>query len=151
MKTAGKTFPVSSTATDPATGHTYVSTYDMFTVGAGYVNLAAALTDYDVASKSAASPSLQYSLLTHVGSLAQNPSLLWNSTAAWSTNAVWGTTVLPGGTVWNAANVWSTNAVWGTMVTWGTGGGTSGTMVTWGTGGTGSTMVTWGTSGSGER
>ena len=56
MKTANKTFPVYSTATDPTTGQTYLSTYDVFTVGAGYINLAAALTDYEVATKSAASP-----------------------------------------------------------------------------------------------
>ena len=34
MKTATKTFPVSSVATDTPTGKTYVSTYDMFTIGA---------------------------------------------------------------------------------------------------------------------
>src|ERR1700722_10663547 len=47
MKTASKTFPVMSTATDPTTGQTYTDYYDMFTVGAGYVNIAAALTNYD--------------------------------------------------------------------------------------------------------
>ena len=43
MKTASKAFPVMSTATDPTTGQTYTDFYDMFTVGAGYVNVAAAL------------------------------------------------------------------------------------------------------------
>ncbi len=50
MKTASKTFPVMSTATDPTTGQTYTDFYDMFTVGAGYVDVAAALTDYDQAN-----------------------------------------------------------------------------------------------------
>ena len=54
MKTASKTFPVMSTATDPTTGQTYTDFYDMFTVGAGYVNVASALTNYDQVHGSAA-------------------------------------------------------------------------------------------------
>ena len=56
MKTASKTFPVMSTATDPTTGQTYTDFYDMFTVGAGYVDIASALTNYDQVHGSAASP-----------------------------------------------------------------------------------------------
>ena len=47
MKTAGKTFPVSSTATDPTTGQTYTSSYDVFTIGAGYLDVAACLANYE--------------------------------------------------------------------------------------------------------
>lgn len=64
MKTASKTFPVMSTATDPTTGQTYTDFYDMFTVGAGYVNIAAALTNYDQANGSAASPQVTYNALS---------------------------------------------------------------------------------------
>jgi hypothetical protein len=42
MKTASKTFPTLSTATDPTTGISYTSYYDIFTVGAGYVDIYAA-------------------------------------------------------------------------------------------------------------
>ena len=49
MKTATKNFPAYSTATDPATGQTYTSTYDIFTVGAGYLDIYAALSNTDVA------------------------------------------------------------------------------------------------------
>jgi len=45
MKTASKSFPAYSTATDPTTGATYTSEYDIFTVGAGYLDVAAALAD----------------------------------------------------------------------------------------------------------
>ncbi len=45
MKTAYKTFPPYSVATDPVTGITYTSQYDIFTVGAGYLDIAAALTN----------------------------------------------------------------------------------------------------------
>lgn len=56
MKTAYKTFPVSSVATDPATGATYTSYYDLFTVGAGYLDIAAAMANTDVAVGNAMSP-----------------------------------------------------------------------------------------------
>src|SRR5205823_8019493 len=45
MKTASKAFPTTSTATDPATGVTYISQYDIFTVGAGYLDIASALNN----------------------------------------------------------------------------------------------------------
>ncbi len=56
MKTASKTFPRSSTATDPTTGATYTDTYDIFTVGAGYLNIAAALNNRDTTVGAALSP-----------------------------------------------------------------------------------------------
>ena len=42
--TASKSFPTSSVAVDETTGQTYTSYYDIFTVGAGYLNVAAAVT-----------------------------------------------------------------------------------------------------------
>jgi serine protease AprX len=41
MKTASKSFPAYSIATDSDTGATYASTYDMFTIGAGYLDIGA--------------------------------------------------------------------------------------------------------------
>src|SRR6266852_4610145 len=49
MKTAYKAFPVSSTTIDSVTGAIYVSQYDIFTVGAGYLDIGAALANSDVA------------------------------------------------------------------------------------------------------
>ena len=43
MKTASKTFPAASLSTDPVTGTTYQNQYDIFTVGAGYLDVWAAL------------------------------------------------------------------------------------------------------------
>jgi len=45
MKTAYKSFPTSSVAVDPTTGQSYTSFYDLFTVGAGYLDVAAALAE----------------------------------------------------------------------------------------------------------
>ena len=39
MKTASKSFPAFSAAVDPVTGITYTSQYDIFTIGAGYVDV----------------------------------------------------------------------------------------------------------------
>jgi serine protease AprX len=38
MKTAYKTFPTTSSVVDPTTGITYVDQYDIFTIGAGYLD-----------------------------------------------------------------------------------------------------------------
>src|ERR1700722_6716298 len=67
MKTAGKTFPVSSTATDPTTGQTFPSFYDAFTIGAGYRRVAAALGDYEEAFLSGVSPSATYNPVSNQG------------------------------------------------------------------------------------
>ena len=39
MKSASKTFPSFSMATDPVTGETFITQYDIFTVGAGYLDV----------------------------------------------------------------------------------------------------------------
>ena len=57
MKTAAKNLPSSSVSTDPVTGASYQLTYDLFTVGAGYLDVWAALNDSEVAAGSALSPS----------------------------------------------------------------------------------------------
>ena len=45
MKSAYKTLPLYSVAVDPVTGISYTSQYDIFTIGAGYLDIAAALAD----------------------------------------------------------------------------------------------------------
>ena len=44
---ATKSFPLYSTATDPVTRASYTSQYDLFTVGAGYLNIWGALNSTD--------------------------------------------------------------------------------------------------------
>src|SRR5438309_2400184 len=56
MKTAYKVFPQYSSYTDPSTGITYPAQYDVFTVGAGYLDVYAALTNTDLAPATAGSP-----------------------------------------------------------------------------------------------
>ena len=56
MKTAWKSFPAFSSTTDATTGITYTDQYDLFTIGAGYIDVEAAITSTDVAKGSAMSP-----------------------------------------------------------------------------------------------
>src|SRR5207247_1545238 len=60
MKTAYKAFPVSSTVVDPVTLATYVSEYDIFTVGAGYLDVGAVLASSDLATGNGLSPTAVY-------------------------------------------------------------------------------------------
>ena len=51
MKTAWKGFTNVAFTTDPATGVTYTSYHDLFTVGAGYLDIAAAVANTDKATR----------------------------------------------------------------------------------------------------
>ena len=72
MKTASKTFPAFSTATDPTTGDVYVDTYDIFTVGAGYLNIPAALNNHDATVGVALSPSCVLEFAAFSGDAGQS-------------------------------------------------------------------------------
>ena len=82
MKTADKTtFPVSSSYTDPTTGITYKERYDIFTIGAGYLNVGNALYSADLAP---------------TGTYALSPALAFNTNGTLAfvnaANVVWETT-----------------------------------------------------------
>ncbi|HWF45963.1 MAG TPA: S8 family peptidase, partial [Bryobacteraceae bacterium] len=105
MKTAYKTFPTSSTAVDPVTGQTFVSQYDMLTIGAGYLDLAATLANKDLATGTAMSPTATYDSTSGNVYLVYDPSSTWNDTDVFSGMAVGGT-----------RGAWGTQTVWGTAV-----------------------------------
>src|SRR5579864_4142104 len=58
MKTATKDFPATSVAVDPTTGVAYTSQYDIFTIGAGYLDIMGALASHDVANGGTESPAV---------------------------------------------------------------------------------------------
>jgi serine protease AprX len=64
MKTAWKSLPAFSSTTDPVSGITYTDQYDVFTVGAGYIDVEAAITSTDVAKGTAMSPVASYDSTT---------------------------------------------------------------------------------------
>jgi serine protease AprX len=123
MKTAYKTFPGSSTAIDPVTGIAYTSYYDIFTVGAGYLDIGAALANTDVAPSNvgaAMSPSVQYDSTTGTVSLINGTSVCWGQSLVWGQSVVWGQTVLNGtSVVWGQSVVWGENSLDGFSVVWG--------------------------------
>ena len=136
MKTAYKTFPTSSTAVDPVTGQSFVSQYDIFTIGAGYLDVAAALANTDVATGTAMSPIANYD-----PNLAQ-VSLQYDSSSTWiQAPGVWGAT-----TVWGNAVVDANNTVWGTQTVWASS-TLTGFKTVWGTSGIWADKTVWGTSG----
>lgn len=148
MKTATKFAPGISTATDPTTGIVYTAEYDIFTIGAGYLNIPAALADNETFSGVALSPTASFNagsgqvfiqpsaLLAVWGTGTVSPSLaVWGTGTVWGSLAVWGTSVFLNA---NCA-VWGTGAVWGTIAVWGTSTPQAfstvwGSLAVWGTG-----------------
>ena len=130
MKTASKTFPASSVATDPVTGRTYTSYYDMFTIGAGYVDVWAALNTSDApgtAFGAAISPTAYYDssrggvFLSNTGMAAiWGSNTVWGDQIIWGSNTVWGDQILGGSnTVWGDGGVHGFVAVWGNAALFG--------------------------------
>lgn len=173
MKTAYKTFPSTSSVYDPSSGITYTDQYDVFTVGAGYVDLAAALSSRDVPDGNAMSPTAEYDSNTGNVYMTSDPSSTWGTAQAWSGPAVWGPTQFTGGSsvmwgasgdngssvMWGANNsggssvMWGATSLWGSSVMWGA--GTSSGFSTiwcdsvmWGASGNWGSSVMWGANGS---
>jgi serine protease AprX len=134
MKTATKTFPLSSFATDPLNGITYTSYYDIFTIGAGYLDVWAALNNTDsVTAGAALSPTAVYDPLTSSVSIVNTTSVVWGDTGFWGTSVVWGdgmvwgnsifssgTSTLAGtSVVWGDSTTFGFSVVWGDSIVWG--------------------------------
>lgn len=148
MKTASKTFPASSSVYDPASGITYTSQYDIFTVGAGYVDLAAALASTELSSGTSLSPTAVYDSNTGNVYLTSDSSAVWGTKQAWSGPAVWGSTQFTGGSsiMWGATTTGGSSIMWGatdlagSSIMWGAG-TSSGFSTIW------SNSIMWGASG----
>lgn len=161
MKTAYKTFPASSSVYDPTTGITYTDQYDVFTIGAGYVDLAAALASTDLANGKAISPTAVYNSSTGNVTMTSDPSSVWGSSYTWSGPAVWGSNQFVGGSsvMWGATNPGGSSVMWGatdlagSSVMWGanTSSGFStiwSNSVMWGASGQWASSVMWGANAS---
>lgn len=139
MKTAYKTFPTSSSVYDPASGITYTDQYDVFTVGAGYVDIAAALANTDLAKGTAMSPTAVYNSTTGNVYLTSDPSSVWGTSYTWSGPAVWGSSQFPGA----STVMWGASGPGGSTVMWGAS-GPGGSTVMWGAGSLWGSTVMWG-------
>ena len=122
MKTASKSFPTSSIVYDASTGMSYTTQYDIFTVGAGYLDVWAALNNTDLALGGAISPTAVNDSANGKVSVVNTDGAVWGGAAVWGSGAVWGGSAVWGSSVWvdGAAAVWGTGAVWGSAAVWGT-------------------------------
>src|SRR5712691_8539582 len=112
MKTAYKVFPQYSSYTDTSVtpNVTYTDQYDIFTVGAGYLDIAAALNNTDLAPATAGaamSPITNYDATTGQVYLVMGNSVMWGSSVVWGTSVVWGSSVIWG------ANATGQSVLWG--------------------------------------
>ncbi|MGZ4789539.1 MAG: S8 family peptidase [Terriglobales bacterium] len=146
MKSAGKTFPKSSSVYDPATGNTYVDYYDVFTVGAGYVDLGAALANTDIAKGTAMSPAANYDSTSGNVFLSRDASSTWGTSLAWTPSAVYGPYDFTSG---GSSVMWGATGPGGSSVMWGAT-NDGGTSVMWGATTDGGSSVMWGASGPPE-
>jgi serine protease AprX len=127
MKTAWKSLGQYSSSTD-SFGNIYSNEYDIFTYGAGYLDVDAALNNTNLSSGMALSPT---AVLNSNGSVT----IANTSSSAFSgTSVVWGAT----STVWGTSVVWGVNAVSATSVVWGA------TSVVWGVSSVSGYSVVWG-------
>jgi serine protease AprX len=150
MKTASKTFPLMSVAVDSSTGAVYPSTYDIFTIGAGYVDISAALNNWDRVYSPALSPSVHYNPQLAAAVLVRPSGSAWNN-GLWSLINVWGNQVVVSGAgatsaSWGDATAWASSASWGDSSQWGT-------SASWGDTTASGTSASWGDSvnGHGEK
>ncbi len=128
MQTASKSFPTSSTVVDSGSGESFTSYYDIFTVGAGYLDMKAALAQLNQVPRglTAVSPTANFNETNGSVELAFDPSSVFaNSSSSanaspWTAGSTWSSAVLVGNTaMWTAGSVWASSddsankAMWG--------------------------------------
>jgi serine protease AprX len=110
-------------------GNLYNNEYDLFTYGAGYLNINAALGSTDVATGLALSPTAVFNANGSVTVTNTNPdsnfagsSVVWGATSVvWGDSVVWGAnTISASSVVWGATSVvWGVASITGDSVVWG--------------------------------
>ena len=98
MKTAGKSLPLYSTSFDLFTLFSFSNQSDIFTVGAGELDVNAALTNTDLVQFPALSPTAYIDPKTGHVAISRGGSSIWGTLDAivWGDTLVWGTSVLNG-------------------------------------------------------
>jgi len=134
MKTAWKGYPTTSLAYD-LQGFSYLSQYDVFTIGAGYLDVDAVLGNTDVASGGASSPYATFDPVSRNAMLNFSQSVTWGNSITWGDSLVWGYSITWGGIieqdlqgdslVWGNSMVWgdttlaANSLIWSNSITWG--------------------------------
>jgi serine protease AprX len=131
MKTAGKTLPKFSFGTDIVSFNTFNNEADVFTVGAGYLDIQAALASTDLATLPAVSPTAVYDPVAKTVTILRDFSVVWGDSFVWRDSVVWGTTVFASLNSKGYSVVWGDSTGLGFSVVWGDS-TSSGFSVVWG-------------------
>ncbi len=127
MKTATKTLNLYSVATDAHTLQQFNNQSDIFTIGAGYLNIAAALMNNDLVTMPALSPAVVRDPATNKFGIVRNFSIMWGDSILWGDAAVFGNIVFTR----LAVNATDDSVLWGDSICWGDS-TTSGFSILWG-------------------
>jgi serine protease AprX len=155
MKTADKKMARSYTFVDPTTGVGKYLQHDIFAVGAGYVNVQAAVNSTDVVASTSVTTS-PFARKNTDGSIVLTSntdfgkkttscvlvlctttvnSVIWGNSVVWGNSVIWGSSV-----IWGGDNLLSNSVIWGSSVVWGNA-AVAGNSVIWGA------SVIWGNDG----
>ncbi len=141
MKSAHKVFPTSTVASVPHLSQTYTEFYDLFSVGAGYLDAQAALANSDLAPAtvgSALSPYAVYNSSTKTVTIVNGNSsvsagsIVWGSSIVWGTSIVWGSNVSGSSIVWGSSLPWNNDGLQAFSIVWGASDNCAATSIVWG-------------------
>src|ERR1039458_1542224 len=95
--------------------------YDVFTVGAGYLDVQAALQSTDLSTGYARSPVVTFDSTTQNVYFVNDNFAVWGGSSDWSSFAVWGGNAFTSSqfAVWGGSNPYASFAVWGGSAPWG--------------------------------
>jgi serine protease AprX len=124
MKNATKSHPLYSTE-QASNGNSYNTEYDVFTIGAGYLDIYDAMADDDIPYGAALSPIAVRDSHNNVMMRTDSSSVWFNSTV-WGSSVIWGSSAFVNGSsvIWGNSVVWvdSTNdafsVIWSDSVIW---------------------------------
>jgi serine protease AprX len=128
MKTARKILPLYMSNVDILHNVTYMNQADIFTVGAGYLDINAALQNTDLATAPAVSPQVVFNPSTGSSksavTLYRSLNIIWGDNITWGENIVWGDNIVwADALIWGAAvfngNLNGLNIIWGDNIVWG--------------------------------
>jgi len=153
-------FPATSSVS--AYGVTYVANYDVFTIGAGYLDIAktikaAVVKNGSVPAGTAMSPIATYDPSYGTITAVIDPSALWTRSGPWSASSVYGGNAFHSGTasaaMWGETPLWTNDdpdgatALWDKTALWGKGSPDAATAL-WGKGSPDAATALWGKTGS---
>ncbi|MGZ4900237.1 MAG: hypothetical protein ACXV8X_11325, partial [Candidatus Angelobacter sp.] len=82
----------------------YFSQYDVFTIGAGYLDIYSSLKSTDVVNGGAPSPVVNFNATTGQATLSNSLSITWGNSITWGSSIIWGDSIVWGADSINALN-----------------------------------------------